>query len=789
MNKKFKKKVALISTLTIGTSLLVTSEKSKALDEEKLDNFRNILYYDNYSVWGGEGNFYPADIPAEDYTHLNLGYLNFDALGELESTDIDADFTHSLGRTDSSYYDINNGVINGIRVLKQKNPNIKTGISIGGEDYSGDFVDVVKNPTAEENFIKNIITYLKYADMDYVEIAWETPGIVKTVDLTSSLSKEGTLKASSEDKELLVKLLKDLKAELDKASKNENRDYELSVALPSKISEIDAGIDVASIYDIVDFATVKTYDYVDNYSLKSGHHTALYTNPEDPNKGTGVSIDETVNYYIEKGAIKNKLVISSAFYTRGFEKVSNDNLNSKTPGLFGNAEIIDEDFEGNTITGAVSQKGYTNNTGIWRYNSIEDLQKAYLGLQEYWDDYAKAPYLYNEETGAFFTYDNEKSIEEKCNYIKNNSLGGLASFKASGDKVISESDKTRRKLGDISKKSLFGDRVIRDNVLKEEKLNISLDVENVNDNTINLTLTNKEDFFESNTTLNYLETSYKNIKNGKIYIKTQDVSLENLEREGDYYLIDLAKDDRYNMWAPGEKVTITLTSNDNIRDLNNIKSIIITERIYADSPEFNETSLLCSENNSKAVFSGIKDASIYYGCLYNPLEGVQAYDKEDGDITDKIKVTTSFNRLKVGEYKVTYTVTDSDGNTTIEKSYVNVAYRIYYPYKEYDSKTTYTYRDGVSYNNKRYKMDKCGEEIENIPPTNEEGILNYPWQELGDAGVCIDDTFKFDLIALARTAANYNSKLYDKDFDFYCDFNMDYKIDITDIVIAARNYE
>ena len=46
------------------------------------------------------------------------------------------------------------------------------------------------------------------------------------------------------------------------------------------------------------------------------------------------------------------------------------------------------------------------------------------------------------------------------------------------------------------------------------------------------------------------------------------------------------------------------------------------------------------------------------------MSGISAYDKEDGDLTAHIKVSGSVNTSKVGEYKLTYTVEDKDGNVS-----------------------------------------------------------------------------------------------------------------------------
>ena len=39
-----------------------------------------------------------------------------------------------------------------------------------------------------------------------------------------------------------------------------------------------------------------TYDMKVAWDDNSGHHTALYPNPNDPCKGKGLSVDESINY-------------------------------------------------------------------------------------------------------------------------------------------------------------------------------------------------------------------------------------------------------------------------------------------------------------------------------------------------------------------------------------------------------------------------------------------------------------------------------------------------------------
>ena len=65
--------------------------------------------------------------------------------------------------------------------------------------------------------------------------------------------------------------------------------------------------------------------------------------------------------------------------------------------------------------------------------------------------------------------------------------------------------------------------------------------------------------------------------------------------------------------------------------------------------------------NTEPQLRGVNDVVIEKGQEYNLLNGISAYDKEDGDLTHKIKVDGQVDTSKTGKYAVEYKVTDSDG--------------------------------------------------------------------------------------------------------------------------------
>ena len=75
---------------------------------------------------------------------------------------------------------------------------------------------------------------------------------------------------------------------------------------------------------------------------------------------------------------------------------------------------------------------------------------------------------------------------------------------------------------------------------------------------------------------------------------------------------------------------------------------------------------------NKPVISGINDVVIRVGDTFDTKEGITAHDTEDGDITNRIKVSGGVDNKTSGKYKLTYSVTDTHGNTTTMYRYITV---------------------------------------------------------------------------------------------------------------------
>ncbi len=67
--------------------------------------------------------------------------------------------------------------------------------------------------------------------------------------------------------------------------------------------------------------------------------------------------------------------------------------------------------------------------------------------------------------------------------------------------------------------------------------------------------------------------------------------------------------------------------------------------------------------------------TINVGDSFVPMTEVLAIDKEDGDLTSKVKVDGKVDTSKAGTYVLTYTVTDSKGHEVTAKQTVTVTVR------------------------------------------------------------------------------------------------------------------
>lgn len=97
------------------------------------------------------------------------------------------------------------------------------------------------------------------------------------------------------------------------------------------------------------------------------------------------------------------------------------------------------------------------------------------------------------------------------------------------------------------------------------------------------------------------------------------------------------------------------------------------------------------------------DKEITVGDTFNPLEGVRATDKIDGDITAKVKVQGAVNTAKAGVYTLTYTVTNSKGKSSTATRSITVKEKPAVSGDTWIASKIYNGGETVVYKGKTYK--------------------------------------------------------------------------------------
>ena len=239
--------------------------------------------------------------------------------------------------------------------------------------------------TSRQVFAKSARQFLVKHQLDGIDIDWEYP----------NLPGDGNTHRPEDIKNFSL-LMEELRNELDEQGAIDNRHYLTSAAcgaFPSFVENTEMG----EAQKYMDFVNLMTYDfYVPGADVITGHHSALYTSPKDPNK---LSADAAVNYFIEAGVPAEKLVLGFPFYGRAW----------------GN---VDTTFNG------LYQTGYRTDVRSSHNTIVSELLNDDGQYKRFWDSDAQVPYLFNDQEKIFISYDDIVSVTKKCDYIKNRNLKG-----------------------------------------------------------------------------------------------------------------------------------------------------------------------------------------------------------------------------------------------------------------------------------------------------------------------------------------------------------------------------
>jgi len=268
--------------------------------------------------------------------------------------------------------------------LKSVNPSLKVVLSLGGWGGCETCSDVFASRKNSKEFAKGFKELTEYFKSDGINLDWEYPAV----------SGFPGHKYTPEDRQHFTRLVKLLRRSLGK-----NAEVSFAAGVSKRVME--SGMEWKKVMKIADRVNLMTYDLAGQGTPNTAHHTLLYSTPQQ-----SISTDYAVQYLLNLGIPSNKIVIGAAFYGKIWE-----NVQDTSNGLYQPAKFK------STI----------------HYKRLVNEMTPANGFNYYWDDVAKAPYLYNPTQTLFVTFDDKRSVQAKTQYVIDKKLSGIMFWQLTED--------------------------------------------------------------------------------------------------------------------------------------------------------------------------------------------------------------------------------------------------------------------------------------------------------------------------------------------------------------------
>nr|XP_042910581.1 chitinase-3-like protein 1 isoform X1 [Parasteatoda tepidariorum]XP_042910582.1 chitinase-3-like protein 1 isoform X2 [Parasteatoda tepidariorum] len=353
--------------------LLSVAFASAASKDRNNKKYKVVCYLGSWANYRpGAGKFLIEHIDPFLCTHVIYGFAKL-AGNKIAAYDPYLDLKENWGL----------GAFQRFNALKKANPNLTTLIAIGGwNEGSKKYSEMAANPAARATFIQSVISFCEKYGFDGLDMDWEYPA-----------NRGG----KPEDKENFVALLRELKAAFA------SHGYLLTAAVSAGVKTMDTAYNIPEVSKYLDFINVMAYDLHGSWEKVVGHNAPMRVRPEEKDDERTLNVEYAINYWINKGAPRNKIVLGMGLYGRSFTLTdpSKTDLGSPAKGPGRGGPI-------------------TKEPGMLGYNEI--CLNLKQGWKEVVPDKVDAPYAYSGD--QWVGYDDKKSIGIKVDYLIKEGLGG-----------------------------------------------------------------------------------------------------------------------------------------------------------------------------------------------------------------------------------------------------------------------------------------------------------------------------------------------------------------------------
>ncbi|EJT75539.1 acidic mammalian chitinase [Gaeumannomyces tritici R3-111a-1] len=306
---------------------------------------------------------------------------------------------------------------------------VKAQLAIGGWSGSihfGSNVGDAKNRTA---FVKTCLDTVKQYDLDGLDFDWEYPG----------RQGLGCNAVGPNDTLNFMAFLQELRREQPKP-------LLLSAAVSlfpynNKDGQRSANGELSKMAELLDYSIIVGYDIFGAWAGTGGPNAPLAFSCDSKRNNQG-GIKEGIEAWVGAGYPKEKLVLGFGAYGHGFTVENKEAFGPdgallaypKNSGQRRQGSTWDDDPLVDDCGGAQPASGtFTVWSMVQEGKFLDEAGNPAPGIAHGFDNCSQTPFLYDNATQWWVSYDNAQSIKAKGGYLTSNKLAGFAMWEAGGD--------------------------------------------------------------------------------------------------------------------------------------------------------------------------------------------------------------------------------------------------------------------------------------------------------------------------------------------------------------------